>query len=542
VHAASTPRRIVLVFAVAALVLSLSGRGDSAGAAGSEPSTGALRICSGCASSGGDLSRYGYVILNAWDYAQIPTLRAKNPGIKVLVYANSAATYAYACHNGVDDALLSAGVGYCDADKNHPDWFLTDTSGARVEFCDYPGIWQMDVGSSGYQQAWLARVTSELKQYGWDGVMLDDVNSTAKYHLCGKTLAKYPTDSDYEAATRSFLAAVGPAIKSQGFLALPNINYDCWESCFSSFIQYTSGAVREWWTKNGTGYGGQYGDSGWDWANGFLRLTQQQGKIFIGITYAPKDDVRSQRYGRASFLLDWNGGPSAFMFEPVAEAQDPWTADATEDLGTPLAPKYQVGSAWRRDFTGGTVVVNPSSTATLSVSLNGAFLDASSATVTSVSLQPETAVILRSTVTSSATTSTTTPTSTSSTTSTTSSSSTTTTTAKTTTTTTPTSTTTSGTTTSPTSTVITLSAVFQGSRAVALTWKGATSAKVDLYRNGALRSTLANTGSTMDKVDKTLASSIVTYKICAAGTTTCSASVSVNFGTHRILPAGPTVS
>jgi hypothetical protein len=90
--------------------------------------------------------------------------------------------------------------------------------------------------------------------------------------------------------------------------------------------------------------------------------------------------------------------------------------------------------------------------------------------------------------------------------------------------------------------VVTLSAVFQGSRAVGLSWTGATSAKVDLYRNGALRATLANTGSTVDKVDKRLASSLVTYKVCAAGTTTCSASVSVNFGTHTILPSGPTLS
>ncbi|TMK32232.1 MAG: hypothetical protein E6G64_07145, partial [Actinobacteria bacterium] len=309
-------RRLVIACAFALALATLGGAGTSRGqAADTEPSVAALRICTNCVSTGGDLSRYRYVVLNAWDYAQIPTLKARNPGIKVFVYKNASASYAYACHNGVDDALLPAGVGYCDAAATHPAWFLTDTTGSRVQFCDYPGTWQMDAGSATYQDAWLSNVSNDLASHGWDGVMIDDVNSSERYHLCGRTLASYPTDADYEAATRSFLARIGPTLMSRGFTVLPNINYDCWETCFSNFIQYTSGAVREWWTKNGTGYAGQYSDSGWDWSDGFLRLAQSQGKIFVGITYGPSDDLRSQRYARASFLLDWDGGPSALTYE-----------------------------------------------------------------------------------------------------------------------------------------------------------------------------------------------------------------------------------
>jgi hypothetical protein len=387
---------LALVLCAIALTAGSSAGPRSASAADSRAAAiGVLRICTNCASTGGDLSRYGYVILHAWESSRIPDLKAKNPGIKVLVYKDMAATYSYACHAGADDALLPAGVGYCASDGAHPDWFLSDTTGQRVQFCDYSGLWQMDVGNAAYQDAWLASVAGELKQRGWDGVVIDDTNNTEKYHLCGRTLAKYPTASAYEAATRSFLAKVGPALTGQGRLVLPNINFDCWEACFSSFIQYTSGAVREWWTKNGTDAAGQYSGDNWNWSNGFLRLAQQQGKTFIAITYGPQSDARSQRYARASFLLDWNGGASALIFEAVPEATDPWSPEWTQDVGTPRGARYAVGGAWRRDYSGGTVLVNPSASAAVRVDLGASYLTAAGAAVQSVTLDPMSGVILR---------------------------------------------------------------------------------------------------------------------------------------------------
>jgi hypothetical protein len=53
-------------------------------------------------------------------------------------------------------------------------------------------------------------------------------------------------------------------------------------------------------------------------------------------------DVRSMTYARGNFLLDWDGGPSALIFEPSnPEAQDPFSASWTQDIGTPLAARYQ---------------------------------------------------------------------------------------------------------------------------------------------------------------------------------------------------------
>src|SRR5207249_3517592 len=80
--------------------------------------------------------------------------------------------------------------------------------------------------------------------------------------------------------------------------------------------------------------------------------TQQQHKTFIGITYAPTSDVQGMRYARASFLLMWDGGSSAMIRAP-GTGVDPWSDEWTISVGSPLGSRYQVGSAWRRDYTGG---------------------------------------------------------------------------------------------------------------------------------------------------------------------------------------------
>ena len=315
------------------------------------PSTAVWRICSNCSQFGlGDGSQYGYVTLHSWQSDLIGRLKATNPNVKVLVYKNASATASYACHNGVDDAGLPAGVGYCWASANRPSWYLSATTGKRIEFCDYAGLWLMDVGDPGYQQQWLDNVAADAKAKGFDGVFIDDVNQNSAYHLCGKTIARYPLESDYAAAMTGFMAKVGPGLTSRGLLALPNIMIKNWweqsgVNLWDTWVSYSSGAVQEYyskWNYDSTGWftddGGYHND--WSYRQAFLQRTQAAGKIFVGLTFAPSADSRSQRYARASFLADWDGGRSALAFEPTdPEQQDPYQATWTADLGAPLAAR-----------------------------------------------------------------------------------------------------------------------------------------------------------------------------------------------------------
>jgi hypothetical protein len=359
---------------------------------------GTLRICTGCAANAGNLAAYDYVILHAWEHDRIPALKAANPRVKVLVYKNMAATYAYAVHNGRDDALLPAGVGYVSTRDSHPDWFAHDTAGNPIEFADYDDLWLMDVGNDAYQQAWLASVGAELRRYGWDGVMIDDANVSPRWHTGSRTVARYPTDAAWAAATKSFLARVGPALKQAGFLVLPNI-YTDWPNgpqVWQDWLQYTSGGVQEYWTKWGTGNGQQFSDADWLYRQQFLSLTQSLGKIYLGITYAPLSDVRSQRYARASFLVDWDGASSALVFEPTGPAQPAFAPEWTADIGQPAGPRKHVGaSVWKREYTGGLALVNIAKSSAQTVDLGGSYLTPEGVPVTSLTLGPTTGIVLR---------------------------------------------------------------------------------------------------------------------------------------------------
>ncbi|HSB11711.1 MAG TPA: VCBS repeat-containing protein [Blastocatellia bacterium] len=65
-------------------------------------------------------------------------------------------------------------------------------------------------------------------------------------------------------------------------------------------------------------------------------------------------------------------------------------------------------------------------------------------------------------------------------------------------------------------------------RLVDLKWSGASGSSVDIYRNGSRVATVSNTGSYIDQLDKR-AKGTFTYKVCAAGTQTCSNQAAVSF-------------
>jgi serine protease len=64
---------------------------------------------------------------------------------------------------------------------------------------------------------------------------------------------------------------------------------------------------------------------------------------------------------------------------------------------------------------------------------------------------------------------------------------------------------------------------------VDLTWSGATSASIDVYRNGALIATTPNDGFHTDSTPNK-GRATYTYQVCEAGTATCSNTATVSFG------------
>jgi hypothetical protein len=96
----------------------------------------------------------------------------------------------------------------------------------------------------------------------------------------------------------------------------------------------------------------------------------------------------------ASFLLG-NDGRSTFAFfaspRSLSTQADPWAGFA---IGSPKGSYAKVGGVYQRSFSSGLVLVNPTS-ATAHVSLGGTYVDVNGHAMTSATLAPHTALILR---------------------------------------------------------------------------------------------------------------------------------------------------
>jgi hypothetical protein len=327
-------------------------------------------------------ARYSYALLQPWDVAQARTLAAASPDVETLAYKNIAATFASATTDGKDNANGPSGVGYAAAAADHPDWFLTDANGERVESCAHSGRFLMDVGNGDYQAAWLEAVSSELHDGGWGGVVLDGASWSPAADLCGRALAKYPTDAAYTAAVDSFLANVATALRERGFAVFADLRVPQTAdglALWNRWLSYVSGAVLDGW--------GSERGAAWSFDQSLQVATQSAGKPFLALDSG--SDAAAVDYARASFLLGWSAAPSALVVDG-----NPPPADAGVEVGKPLGPARQVGAAWQRDFTQGTVVVNPSDQA-VTVPLDNTYMTPDGHAVSSLTLQPGAGLTLR---------------------------------------------------------------------------------------------------------------------------------------------------
>jgi hypothetical protein len=374
----------IVLFAAAAAIGALSA---TAGSGSSSPGLAAIRICSG----GQPAAGYRYVVLQAWEWRQIAAIKRRSPGTRVLVYKDMASTR--------DDVTrqtdLSTGVSYGYANQYHPEWFLKDTSGRRVNWASWPHSWQMDIGSRSYQRMWARNVAREVRRHGWDGVFLDGISRTMEYpwYLNGRVLAKYPGPNDYARATTRFLKRVGPRLRRR-HLVVGNIN-DATLPLWRRWIRFTSGVSKEWWTKSNAGRDvGMLTGADWAYQTQLLREAQARHKVFIAIAYGPADDAPAMDYARASFLLFARGSRTAFNYSPLCGVE-PSTPRWREDVGAPIGPATREGAVWLRRFANGMVLVNPTGSATVTVPLGGLFVQPNGVAVTSVVLGPHTGLTLR---------------------------------------------------------------------------------------------------------------------------------------------------
>ncbi len=278
----------------------------------------------------------------------------------------------------------STGVSYKEALANG--WLLTDANGNYVTNVTYYAL-VGDIGNRAYQQRFVANVASFLKSTKSDGVFLDDVIATPDVLTHGVYPAKYPTREAWEDAMISFISYVGPALEAKGYYIVANatkfIPGDPRSNTVEPTIEFwrrvaphVSGLMNEYWMQDPTdvtrlrAVGSNWWEH-WDGWQSLMRVAQGAGVDFFGLSYGASTDVRAMRYGRASFLLDWNGKGGAFLYE-MTDRADPYHPAWVTQFGLPTQPKVErAPGIWQRKYAKGIVVVNATN-APVTVRVNGA--------------------------------------------------------------------------------------------------------------------------------------------------------------------------
>ncbi len=364
-----------------------------AAASAAEPAAGHFRYAIDTAAGSADYSltsaREHVVILQSYQVARMQSLKAANPNLKVLIYKDLSGMVERDQWGGV-----STGVATQDA-AAHPEWFLLNTSGQRFTFRYYNWIWAADIGNAAFQQKWADNVLAEIGTKGWDGVFMDDTNPSMDYHYDVASVAKYPTDAAYQAATGSALAAIGARFRAAGKLVVPNFGF--WKdypSVINGWLQHVDGGMNENFVKVGTTTAPEGYDraSVWETQLQSIKDAEAQDKLYLGVSHSPNSDRAAARYGFATTLL---GGDGHTRFALHGDyTHENWFEEYDYKIGTPAAAETRDASGvHRRTFTNGLVLVNPT-TAAVSVQFGGAYTGVGLTGATGTTLQPRSALIL----------------------------------------------------------------------------------------------------------------------------------------------------
>ena len=344
---------------------------------------------------GAGAGQYRVIFLQESMHTLIPEIRAANPDALILGYQKVGGMRA----DGGDTP--STGVQIQEAEDGHESWFLHDADGNRLYYCDYAGVAAANIGDVGYQQRWLSNVQERLLAHGFDGVMMDDVNTFPGHCLGsrGTPITEYPTDAAYGDAVVDFLAAVGPSLQAAGLAVAPNVAMNPWDDTMRgqtrAMLPSISHLVREYWMR----WDDSPNFTGDEWLQTLTLMEEAEasGIGFLGLTYGPGDEgvALGQRFGRASFLLAWDGEQdSAWGYKD--ENVDPWSEEWARELGRPAGARTAEGVGWWRAYDNGRVLVNADEDASQVFALGEPLRDHSGAAVESVTLGPgEAALLLR---------------------------------------------------------------------------------------------------------------------------------------------------
>ena len=159
-----------------------------------------------------------------------------------------------------------------------------------------------------------------------------------------------------------------------------------------------AGVAEAWLRTAGTPFGAFPTDTEWRQSVRMLVDAASKGKAVLTLTKLWVNATASQkaqwhRFALATFLMGANGR-SCFSFSDSSSQNSAKVTPWSVGIGSPTGAYYAVGKAYRRNFSGGTVLVNNTGTS-IKVSLGATYINSSGSRVTSSTLQPHTGEVLK---------------------------------------------------------------------------------------------------------------------------------------------------
>ncbi|MEO8662170.1 MAG: malectin domain-containing carbohydrate-binding protein [Bryobacteraceae bacterium] len=295
---------------------------------------------------------------------------------------------------------------YPDSDnfKNHPEWILRDTDGnllfipwgcANGTCPQYAG----DVSNQAYRNWWISNAISKLSA-GYKGVWIDDVNLDMRVSdgngnpvtVENARIGSPMIPEDWRRYIAIFLEQIRAALPDYEIL-----HNAIWYSSPTEYqdpyvireIQAADYVIAERGISDPNLIAGTEPYSMGDFLN-YVDTVHANGKNIVLDEYHQNGE-----FGLAGYYLISNGGDSLGNQDATP---DNWWSGYETDLGTPRGVRTSWFGLYRRDYTGGMVLLNPLNAPSITVTLPGQFTRLDGTPVTTLTLDAGEGAVLAGTV------------------------------------------------------------------------------------------------------------------------------------------------
>ena len=286
----------------------------------------------------------------------------------------------------------------------HPEWILRDSAGNKlfIPFGCSGGTcpqYAGDISNPGFRHYWIEEARAHLA-HGYRGLFVDDVNMEERVGN-GTGAQVTPVGSGGRAITPAAWRAYMTEFMTEIRAALPQAeivynalwfaNADAGSSDPS--IRQEIESANYILLERGVNDSGLTGGSGPWSVNALLTYVDEVHSLGRSVVMdGSAGDPHGMEYNLASYFLISTGNDA---LSGKGQTPSSWWQGFDVNLGQATGNRYPWSNVLRRDFSGGTVLVNPPGSATQTIALPSAMRDASGNSVTSVTLPAASGAVLR---------------------------------------------------------------------------------------------------------------------------------------------------